>query len=847
MRFIMKKTTVFILLLTTMISAQLFINEIDYDQPGTDSGEFIEIAGAAGTYTDVSIELINGNDGSVYTIRDLGTVVLLDEIDGYGFQSTDISGIQNGAPDGVQLKINGIIVDAVSYEGSMNDTDGNAMEEATPSGDDPYWEGGEGLSIGRLGVDNSPWVVMNVSSGVVNEGQSMSNAPGLFITSPANGSTTYSNNIDIAFSLINFVINEDGHIHYSVDEGSTIMYYSVEPITLTNLATGNHTVDLWLVDNSHEDLNPPVTAQVTFTVSTVETINIYDIQGQTDISPYAGQTVSTSGIATAVGSYFYWLQDGTGGWNGLYVYAGDNHGIEIGDEVTITGLVAESYEQTRMENVINQVISSSGNTLPVPSTVSTTEANTEMYEGVLVYVVDAECTNPDLGYGEWEVNDGSGPCMVDDKMFNFTAEQGTRYDITGPVEYSYSNYKIEPRYENDVQIHTEEGAPIANAGDDQVVDYNATVTLDGAGSTDEDGVIVGYLWEQLSGTNVVLSDYEEAIVTFTAPGESTTLEFRLTVIDNNAQQATDNVVVTVGNTTIFDVQFTEDPGTGDDCYPSLYDGQSVTISGIVTAVKPGTSPNFYLQDPSLNTWAGVYVYDTSVGPTVGDEITLTADVDDYYGLTELKDVSDYSINSSGNSIEPHSISTGDLGLLCGAVGEQFEGMLVSVSGTIDSTNEHNSWYIDDGSGTTKVDDYFFDGEWTTPLNGDTFSSIVGVVHYYYGEYVIYPRNGDDIQTLSIDEKLMPTGFALVYNYPNPFNPTTTISYELIRDANVKIDVHNISGQKVTELVNQWQHGGKHEVSWDGTNLSGYSVTSGVYFYTLHINNDVITKKMILMK
>ncbi len=843
----MKKTVILTILFLTMINAQLFINEIDYDQPGTDSGEFIEFTGTAGTYTNVSIELVNGNNGSVYSTTDLGTVVLSDQINGYGFQVVEISGIQNGAPDGVQLKINGTIVDAVSYEGPMNDTDGSAMEEATPSGDDPYWEGGEGLSIGRLGVDNSPWVVMNISPGAVNEGQTMSTAPGLFITSPADGSTTYSTNVDIAFSVVNFVINEDGHIHYSVDGGSTTMYYSADPISLTDLATGNHTVDLWLVDNNHDDLDPPVTDQVTFTVSTVETISIFDIQGQTDVSPYADQTVSTTGIATAVGSYFYWLQDGAGGWSGLYVYAGDNHGVEIGDDVTIIGMVVESYEQTRMENLTDQVISSSENTLPVPSTVSTAEANTEMYEGVLVSVMDAECTNPDLGYGEWEVDDGSGPCMVDDKMFDFSAELGTHYDITGLVEYSYSNYKIEPRDENDVQVHTEEGAPIADAGEDQVVDYNATVTLDGSGSTDEDGVIVGYVWEQLSGADVTLSDYEEPVVTFVAPSEATTLEFQLTVIDNDAQQAADVVVITVGNTTIYDVQFTEEPGTGDDCYPSAYNGETITVTGVVTAVKPGDYPNFYLQDPSLNTWAGVYVYDTSVNPTVGDEITLTAEVDDYYGLTELKNVADFTINSSGNAIDPLTISTGDLGLFCDASAEQYEGMLVSISGVIDSTNEYNSWYIDDGSGTTKVDDYFFNGEWTTPLNGDAFSAIVGVAHYSYGEYVIYPRNSDDIQMLSIDENMLPTDFVLVYNFPNPFNPMTTISYELRQDANIKIEVYNVTGQKVTELVNQWQHGGKHEVNWNGTNLSGISVTSGVYFYTLHINNDVITKKMILMK
>lgn len=844
----MKNMIIWTLLLVTMINAQLFINEIDYDQPGTDSGEFIEIAGLAGTYTNVSIELVNGNNGSIYSTTELGSVVLSDQINGYGFYTEYIAGIQNGAPDGVQLKINGNIVDAVSYEGQMNDTDGNAMEEATPSDDDPYWEGGEGLSIGRLGLDNSPWIVMNITPGLVNEGQAVSNTPGLFITSPVDASTIYTNNIDIEFNLLNFIVNEDGYINYSVDGGSTVTYYSFEPIALSDLETGSHTVNLWLVDIDLNDLDPPVVDQVTFTVSTVSTVSIYDIQGQTDSSPYADQIISTTGIVTAVGSYYYWLQDGVGGWNGLYVYAGDNHGVQLGDSITITGEVVESYDQTRMEDIINQVIHSSGNTLPTSATITTTEVSSEMYEGVLVSVINAECINPDLGYGEWEVDDGSGSCIVDDKMFEFNAESGTHYNVTGPVEYSYSNYKIEPRNENDVQIYTIEGAPIANAGVDQFVEINSIVTLDGSGSLDDGGFIVGYLWEQLSGISVVLSDYEESVVTFTAPGEATTLEFQLTVIDNDAQIATDNIIVTVGSTTIYDVQFAEELGTDNDCYPSTFDGETVTVTGVVTAVKPGTDPNFYLQDSNLNNWAGIYVYDTSVNPIVGDEVTLTAEVDEYYGLTELKNVADYTINQGTNSVEPLNISTGDLGLFCGMPGEQYEGMLVNISGVIDSTNEYNSWYIDDGSGTTKVDDYFFNGEWTIPLSGDNFNSIIGVVHYFYGEYVIYPRNGEDIHPLlSVDETKIPTEFALVYNYPNPFNPVTTISYELPMDANVKIAIHNIVGQKVAELVNNWQSRGQYEVKWNGKNMSGNSVTSGVYFYTIHMDNNIITNKMVLMK
>ena len=63
----------------TILSAQLFINEIDYNQPSTDQSEFLEIAGLAGSYQDVTIVLINGNNNSEYNTFDLGTITLADE------------------------------------------------------------------------------------------------------------------------------------------------------------------------------------------------------------------------------------------------------------------------------------------------------------------------------------------------------------------------------------------------------------------------------------------------------------------------------------------------------------------------------------------------------------------------------------------------------------------------------------------------------------------------------------------------------------------------------------------------------------------------------------------------
>ena len=87
----------FMLLVSVMAYGQLFINEIDYDQVGTDATEFIEIAGPAGTYNSVNVELVNGNNGGsvVYLTADLGNITLTDESNGYGFYVVGASTVAN--------------------------------------------------------------------------------------------------------------------------------------------------------------------------------------------------------------------------------------------------------------------------------------------------------------------------------------------------------------------------------------------------------------------------------------------------------------------------------------------------------------------------------------------------------------------------------------------------------------------------------------------------------------------------------------------------------------------------------------------------------------------------------
>ena len=84
-------------------------------------------------------------------------------------------------------------------------------------------------------------------------------------------------------------------------------------------------------------------------------------------------------------------------------------------------------------------------------------------------------------------------------------------------------------------------------------------------------------------------------------------------------------------------------------------------------------------------------------------------------------------------------------------------------------------------------------------------------------------------------------------YPNPFNPTTTISFSIKEKAPVELIIYNILGQKVRTLVNQPLEPGEHSIVWNGTDNKGRSVASGIYFYRMKAGNYSETKKMVLKK
>ena len=183
-------------------------------------------------------------------------------------------------------------------------------------------------------------------------------------------------------------------------------------------------------------------------------------------------------------------------------------------------------------------------------------------------------------------------------------------------------------------------------------------------------------------------------------------------------------------TPIYDIQYTADP-SGD----SPYKDQVVTTEGIVTLVL---YDGYFIEDPAGGAWSGLYVYDSS-GPMPGDHVRLTGTLVEYYNLTELKDLAEFVVESSGNAMPgPDVVATGSVAQ------EQWESVLVRVENVTvtDGDLGYGEWFVDDGSGDVRLDDK---GSYTyTPTTGDELTAVIGPLDYGFGAFKILPRDDNDI-------------------------------------------------------------------------------------------------------
>ncbi len=182
----------------------------------------------------------------------------------------------------------------------------------------------------------------------------------------------------------------------------------------------------------------------------VEEVTIHEIQSNTTdegASTYAGQTVVTTGTAVVTDDNGFYLQDGKGAWNGIWVYTGGSPDVAPGDLVRVKGPVDEYYQMTEFNEPSEVEVVGDG-TIPEPVVLKANEVRQEKYEGVLVELRDVTVANPAAGEGNWYVEDETGKVLISGSHLGDAAtptQEGQNVElIRGPVDFSFGEFRARP-------------------------------------------------------------------------------------------------------------------------------------------------------------------------------------------------------------------------------------------------------------------------------------------------------------------------------------------------------------------------------------------------------------------
>jgi hypothetical protein len=249
-----------------------------------------------------------------------------------------------------------------------------------------------------------------------------------------------------------------------------------------------------------------------------------------------------------------------------------------------------------------------------------------------------------------------------------------------------------------------------------------------------------------------------------------------------------------------------------------YFGKAIQVAGKVVPTMAGLNSDarFYLD-------AGLEL------PRVGEDMTIAVSLEEFvevkaYGLTVAFDaellefvgtnVEDNILGESELST-PQVIARGEREVYVAAFGDVASQGDLSIDLIFRAKSEIEASYIEISSGALQDGSYGLN-QITTPA--------------------------------SVRIETRPDVYALQNNYPNPFNPETTIKYQLPEAGEVTLEIYNMLGQVVNTLVNDYQTAGRYVIQWDATNNNGQSLSSGVYFYRISAGEEFHSiKKMLLLK
>jgi len=276
-------------------------------------------------------------------------------------------------------------------------------------------------------------------------------------------------------------------------------------------------------------------------------------------------------------------------------------------------------------------------------------------------------------------------------------------------------------------------------------------------------------------------------------------------------------------------------------------GQIFTVSGVVTIGSGKISTNttqIYIQD---NSGRGInlfnYVYMEKINR--GDSIIVTGVTDQYFSTTEIKDFA-FTILDSGKSLpNPLEISIGNLS-------DDLEGTYISTSGKIckkEETTGGTNYYLTDGNDTLIVRIPAASGIDTSYIKIDYIYYVTGVLTIYRDEYELIVTYDDNIIYDAVEEEKLatPSQFGITHIYPNPFNPTSTIWFNIDKKTKVSLSIYSLDGKLIKNIISDYKEPGKYSATWNGRDDQGKLLSSGIYFVVLKAGNLVDTRKITYLK
>lgn len=498
-------------------------------------------------------------------------------------------------------------------------------------------------------------------------------------------------------------------------------------------------------------------------------ISVYSIQ-YTDnpdgSSPLVGQSVEVTGLVSGVrfgtSRLQYFLSDPGGGpWSGILVFDTQERNFQVGDSVTLRATVAESAGQTRLNSPELLAGPYAGPRTIAPH-LSLSGSIEERHEGVFVELSNAVVT--EITGSTFIVNDGSGPLRVREGFeFGYEPFVGdTLQYLRGIVSYQSNEFAINPRNDADFGFFSNRPPIITNVGHtpDRPTGVQP-VTVRASISDDNNQVaeaLVFYRFGQAGDFSAVMM-YDDGLHgdgsaqdgvwggILPAGPERSTAYYYLSVRDAEGAQAlspanapsqTYSYFVRSITLSIFDIQYVGSPTGGD----SPYNGQIVTLTGIVTG-SGFDGGSFFMSDPGGGPWSGVLVFNPSLTPAQGDCVSVTARVQEYFGLTELSSVSNVTVLGTGVVSPPDTLYASMLP----DSSEAYEGGFVYIGPcvvtNISSFGSFNQWTVRDASGEGVILGDF--GLEYVPALGDSFTYIQGCVGFNSNPgHMIAPRYDEDM-------------------------------------------------------------------------------------------------------